>query len=234
MHDPSFRRGPGASKPKPWYERDRGARLEHERAIVNACQPGLQFKIDEATRLASLEGMITIVEAECRIITPVQTRIDFHRDHPATEPIAYETGGRFQRGLERHLLSDGYCCLWLHPESRWDPEDPNALRVFLDELALFFDRQLIYDVTLKWPGPAWGHGAKGYLEFAREQLSNDEVAVTLFLACLRRPLDRNAECPCGSGRKYKRCHLGCHDTLARRIGPKGRALLLDPKLARPA
>lgn len=40
-------------------------------------------------------------------------------------------------------------------------------------MAVFFDRQLIYDLIGKWPGPSYGHGSEGYLEFIHERLGND-------------------------------------------------------------
>lgn len=204
-----------ASRPKAWYERSGGERFRHDDAIVRDYYPRLSWTFDEATKLARLDGSITIVEAG-GITTPIDTRIDFPRDYPASEPDAFEVAKRFAWSRDRHIETDGYCCLWLPPFSRWRPEDPDALRDFLDELAVFFHRQLVFDVTQRWPGPAWDHGVFGYWQFVVEHLGGDRQA-SAFIAGVS--LGRNDPCPCGSDRHYKRCHLQVHEDLARRIGP---------------
>jgi hypothetical protein len=57
----------------------------------------------------------------------------------------------------------------------WSPHDPNALRGFIDQLIVFWDRQLIYDDNGKWPGPAYDHDEKGYRQFIQEELNDGAV-----------------------------------------------------------
>lgn len=226
MGAPLYRRGRTVARLKSWHERDGGARFNRDNAIVRTCYPELEWQIDRETRRASLEGAITIVEP-CGIRTSISTRIDFLADYPKREPRAFETGHRFVWDQDHHIDPDtGLCCLWLPPLSKWDPENPEALRVFLDELALFFDRQLIFEVTVtgKWPGASWDHGVFGYWEFVIEQLGN-ETAADNFIA--GRAIGRKEACPCGSERKYKRCHFPEHETLARRIDAKELKRLCD-------
>jgi hypothetical protein len=210
-----YPRGRTVPRVKPWYERDGGARFKQDDAIIRTFYPGLEWVIDQANRLASLQGAITLVEP-CGIKTPVLTRIAFPFDYPKKEPLAYETGRRFVWDNEHHILPDGCCCLWLPPLSKWDPDDPGALHMFLDELAVFFDRQLIFETRPQsgWPGGSWDHGVYGYWGFLVEQLGGG-TAVDNFIA--GRTVERKGDCPCGSGRKYKRCHLPEHKALARRM-----------------
>ncbi|MGH9893421.1 MAG: YecA family protein, partial [bacterium] len=86
---------------------------------------------------------------------------------------------------------------------------------FLDELALFFDRQLVFEVTNRWPGPSWAHGLPGYWSFSVELLGS-EALVDAFLASTS--TGRNDPCPCRGPRKFKRCHLSQFETLAQKIG----------------
>lgn len=206
-------------KPRPWYERGRGARSEHDRALVARFYPGLEFRIDDVRQKAILEGTITLVEEDCGVRTRIASRIEFPATYPKSEPEAFETGGRFERIPKRHIDPNGKCCLWLPPRSPWDPEDQDALRRFLDELAVFFHRQLVFDVTGTWPGREWDHGDNGYLEYLLEELGGDPALLDALTRAV--PLSsggRNAPCPCGSGRKYKRCHLNRVETLAHRLG----------------
>ena len=208
---------------KPWYEANAGARLERDRSIAAQIVPGLEFRIDHARKLAFLEGELVITE--CGIPTPIAVRIEFPPDYPQTEPKVFDSNERFQKlpGKElsdRHLLEKGRCCLWLPPKSGWSKHNPDALRQFLLEVVVFFDRQMIYDVTGKWPGPAYDHGWKGYREFIEEELgAGSDLARKLIPAIIKRErVGRNDACPCGSGIKYKRCHLWPVERIQKRIG----------------
>src|SRR5215469_8545188 len=81
-------------------------------------------------------------------------QIERARLYDAARRFLPKPGGRL---VDRDLGSDGQCCLWLDPESRWDSRESSALRLFLDELAVFFDRRLIYDLTHEWPGRSYSH-----------------------------------------------------------------------------
>lgn len=217
-----FHPGRTATKPKPWYEREGGARLARDRALVAARYPCLTHRIDAAARLVFLEGAITLI-GECGVRSPISTRIEFADDYPAREPRAYDAAGRFPHDADHHFYSNGRCCLWLPPESRWDPFDPDALPIFLDEVAIFFDRQLVHEVTGdgSWPGGQRAHGYRGYLEFVADLLGGDRHLLAVLVPILANAsgISRNSSCPCGSGRKYKRCHLATVEDIQRRVGP---------------
>src|SRR5262249_32002220 len=95
----------------------------------------------------------------------------------------------------------------------------NALRCFLDQLVVFWERQLIYDDCGKWPGSAYGHDQEGYLQFVEEQLGGDaKLAGALAPLVLGGfSVGRNEHCPCGSRRKFKRCHLWTVEEIRRQV-----------------
>jgi SEC-C motif-containing protein len=167
-----------------------------------------------------------IIRAECGIPTEIATAVRFPWDYPGHEPVAYDAALRFKpkpggKLADRHLASsDGQCCLWLDPESRWNSRDPSALRLFLDELAVFFDRQLIYDLTGEWPGPSYSHGPDGYLEFIQEQLGNDAVLTKALMPVITMEtrIGPNEACICGSGKKFKKCHREVVERIQGKIG----------------
>ena len=99
---------------------------------------------------------------------------------------------------DRHLSTSGQCCLWLRPKSPWNASDPNALRDFLLQLVVFFDRQLIYDLTEVWPGPAYRHERDGYLEFIQEEMGPDAYLFPFLLSAITKPgsVARNDSCLC--------------------------------------
>jgi len=220
--DKFFRQNPGPSKP--WYERDGGQRLKADRKLVAECYPGLEFRIDRSDERVSLEGKIILL-AECGIPTEISTRVIFPRLYPLYEPTAFDAENRFRalggkRRIDRHILESGQCCLWLPPRSPWDPRNPAALLSFLDELAVFFDRQLVYEVTGVWPGAEYGHGENGYVEFIAEKLGEPRETLKRLLPVITMDvcIGRNDLCPCGSNKKFKRCHLNPIERVVAEVG----------------
>jgi SEC-C motif-containing protein len=211
-----------ASKPLPWYRRDGSRRLDQDQAHLAEAYPDLMFRFDDETDLASLEGTLTLRAASCGVPTRIVVRVEFPRPYPEQEPRIYDEAGRFPHIPDRHFYPDGRCCLWLEPESRWDPKAPDGLCQWLDEAAIFFDRQLVYDAIGEnaWPGAAHGHGDAGYIEYAKEQLDVDTGELRALAPTLAHlpPAGRNSRCGCGSGRKYKSCHLDGVAALERRVG----------------
>src|SRR6266567_1096614 len=170
-----YRRAPTQAKPKAWYQRDGGERLAQDRERIAAAFPGLSYQIDEQAGRVFLEGTITLL-AECGISTPIQVRVEFPDDYPEHEPRVYDAAQRFPHEADRHFYSDGQCCLWLPPESRWDAKDPDGVCRFLEEVAVFLDQQLTYEALGKgrWPGRQRSHGDAGYVEFVLELLGGDQ------------------------------------------------------------
>ncbi len=221
MRDRFFRRN--RTLIRPWYERN-SARFKNDRALIVESYPSLEFQIDDSRGSASLGGNI-VISTECGLATQIATVVRFPWDYPGSEPDAYDADKRFQpwpgKSLrDRHVTDGGRCCLWLPPCSPWNSADPLALRHFLDQLAIFFDKQLIYDIVGEWLWPAYGHEHDGYVEFIREQLNHDAaLADTLMdVITMRASVGPNEPCPCNSGRKFKKCHLRAVDAIQGRIG----------------
>ena len=122
-------------------------------------------------------------------------------------PKIYEVGGRHQRIAERdgidkidlHFYPDGYCCLGLQVLA----ERRTTRREFMDELVVPFFYRLAYidhHGIQAAQQALWGEYAHGDLGLQQYLSSLVEIA--------NRGLGRNDPCACGSGRKFKRCHLG--------------------------
>jgi SEC-C motif len=207
----------------PWYQRGGGSRLAQDQASIAEMFPGLSYRVDETAGRVFLEGTITLV-AECGVPTPIVVRVEFPSDYPQGEPHIFEIAGRFPHVPDRHFFADGQCCLWLPPESRWKPDDPEGLCRFLEEAAVFFDQQLVYEAEGKgiWPSEQRSHGDEGYLEFVQEVLGGGQQLLAVFAPILlglrTGHIQSNDQCPCGSRRKYKRCHKQHVEEVRRRMG----------------
>lgn len=229
---------PGLAKnrPKPWHERGQGAtRLAHDRALVALEYPTLSYRIDDDSGTVHLEGKL-VYRAACGIPTEVPVRIDFPFDYPRREPRAFDACNSFKHSLDRHFSTDdGQCCLWLPPKSRWNSDDLNALLVFLDEVVVFFDRQLVYDATgaTTWPGGQYGHRIDGWEEWIAEEIGDDRV-LQAFIPILNsnEKVGRNEKCRCGSGRKFKRCHSNMIENIRRKV-PQARLQQVFTETPRP-
>jgi hypothetical protein len=214
-------RGHQKTRPKGWYERGEGvARLIHDIALVAREYPSLSHSIDDGSGSVCLVGNL-VYRLACGIPIEIPVRVDFPWDYPRTEPRAIDVAHRFEHSLDRHFATEeGACCLWLPPKSRWDPLDPDILLKFLDEVVVFFHRQLVYDANgrVAWPGPQYGHRIDGYEQWIAEEF-DDERALRIFIPILKANLKvgRNEQCLCGSKRKFKRCHATLIEHIRRKV-----------------
>ena len=121
-------------------------------------------------------------------------------------PTVYEVGGRFTQiaareeidTIDLHFYPDGACCLGLQRFT--DRRLP--LKEFVDELVVPFFYRLSYidthglAITRKNLWAEYSHGDQGLREYLAD-IAN----------IARHARGRNDPCACGSGRKYRKCHL---------------------------
>ena len=144
-----------------------------------------------------------------------KVRIDLGHMRDNGWPRIYEIGRRRFDIAEQnqcvmadlHFFEDGACCLSL----KYAAERNLTLERFISELVIPFFYRLSYTdrydlATAK--DDLWGeypHGVAGEIEYQDEilQLAGNNPG-------------RNQPCPCGSGLKYKRCHLDEVEAVKRR------------------
>ena len=134
-------------------------------------------------------------------------RIDLDSFDQNGWPKVYEVGGDHERiavreridSFDLHVYRDGSCCLGLQLLA----DRRTTLREFMDEMVTPFFYRLAYtdrygiQTARQHLWDEYGHGELGFQQYLS---SLADIA----MQCLR----RNDPCACGSGRKYKRCHLG--------------------------
>jgi hypothetical protein len=116
----------------------------------------------------------------------IPVRIVFPRGYPDQEPRAFDHTDKFlpHTPLRHFYSSDGRCCLWLPWDSQWQAHRNDALLDFMAHLAVFFNHQLLFDVSGKSPVPARGHGRHGYREFLVEKLGISPQEFSSFVPLL--------------------------------------------------
>jgi hypothetical protein len=165
-----------------------------------------------------------IVKSDVGYPNRIPTEIHFPGDYPRSEPWAVQTPARFRYEADRHFYASGRCCLWLPVQSPWRRRDPNAFRSFVDQLVIFYHRQLVMDANpgSAFPGPQWDHGADGYIAYFATEWRLPRGAI-------RRILSGPAPtqpCPCGSGKGFVQCHQAWASRFRRLAGPEMTALVI--------
>ena len=122
-------------------------------------------------------------------------------------PKVYEVGGRQHeiaqkskvKLIDLHFYSDdGNCCLGI----KYGNNEGLRIESFLYDLVIPFFYRLSYTEEFGIAAARrdlWGeysHGEAGPMEYQAELLNFE-----------KQNLPRNDACPCGSGKKYKKCHL---------------------------
>jgi hypothetical protein len=192
-----------------WHTTRKGReRLERDRERVADLYPNLHFR--ESGGVVLLAGSVNVVQ-ECGESDRVSLELRFPLTYPRDEPMTFETARRFVRASDNHVNGNGSFCLWTPEESPWDSSDPDALLRYLEHLIVHLDKQLVYEVTGKWPGEQRAHGDAGREAAVCEIAQCDVHAARIgrrITESGRGYLGRKAMCPCGSGATFEKCHRG--------------------------
>lgn len=202
-------------------EHRRERRLMSDFRLVAEHYPELVQVSEPSSGLEALQGPLSIVSPKTKLVRRVPVRIVFPLTYPNREPRAFDYTDRFlPHTWLRHFHSDdGRCCLWLPWNSLWDWSRGDALLDYLAHVVIFFNHQLLFDVSHKWPVEARGHGPDGFQEFLIEELGITADQFFDFVPLLTDgPRVAYLPCPCGSGKHAKRCHLVLINRLISKIG----------------
>jgi hypothetical protein len=203
-HTPPNNRG------EKWFEQDEGdARLAEDRRLVRSRYPDLYYGFNIRQKFVFIDGRIILKEAMTGVPTEIKLRIQFHDQYPDVEPVALDRSNLFPQISDRHFCKGGVCCLWLPPETKWQGSKKDAILTFVDHVAVFFERQLIYDATdgESWPWGERGHNVQGYIDYIHDRISVGTEAFKAFVPLLAGgDLAKDARCPCQNGKRYRFCH----------------------------
>ena len=118
---------------------------------------------------------------------------------------------RWKNGGDSHIEFDWRFCLFVPSESGIDFGSGDSLNELFAVLTTYLLKQRIYQrrliqapitgVAASWPGDDRSHGLQGIFEAINE---SDGIG-------------RNAPCPCGSGKKYKKCHMRQFQSWQRKV-----------------
>lgn len=138
-------------------------------------------------------------------------------------PIVLETGGRIPRVQDRHCNENGFLCVLL-PETRYKhfPMGSKIIDFLKGPLNSFLFGQSYFEANNDWPFGEWKHGIHGRLEFYREFFGVGQDSAGMILGLVETVANgtyrRHKPCPCGSGKKTKKCHWEQQGHLDRLVG----------------
>ena len=206
--------------------------LAEVKAVIAFDQPKLHAGVSNAdirvqgTYLVFENGVVSnpagpISEFEIDMVLPAR--------YPHREPKVYEVGGRIPRKPDRHINSDGDCCItvWEH----WLLTAPDhSFAAFLDgPVNEFFLGQHSYESTGTWPFGERSHGQKGLVEAYADGLGipHRKSSLNYYLRLLSQAWPKGHWlCPCGSGKRLRYCHRADLMHLHDRVPPRMAKLML--------
>ena len=186
-----------------WHEAN-SERWNQEQAIASQLLRGFDAGINERGA-AFVRGIFDVYSEHGRLYESVTLRIVYPDKFPFRNqpPNAYLESHRdqWQNRGDSHIEDDWRLCLFVPCESGIDFTAPSSLNDFFAVIQTYMLKQRIYQKRLlkslvtgevaKWPGEDRSHGMEGIKE-AIEAMGG---------------IGRNDPCPCGNGKKWKKCHM---------------------------
>jgi len=188
--------------------------FQHELKDVSEKYPNLS--IYKKNGLGYLKGILDIFDENG--ITFGQYSIEIHESegYPYRYPKLYEVGGEIPSLPDWHKYDNDLCCLCVLQEEILSCQKGINLDFFIEKVAVPYFANQIYRNTEGHYLNEYSHGLKAYLEFYTDLFKSGDIKQWELICdyCFNRPtLGRNEPCYCGSGEKFKKCHLYVEDAL---------------------
>lgn len=202
--------------PMTWYN-ENPALLEKIREALQQALPEFFLHVEGDKMFA--RGRLSLAK-DAKLYGRYLVEFEFSENYPKDPPTVREIGNKIAPSPERHMELGGKACLY-YPDAQWQYYSEETTFVeFIDRVVMpFFWGQVYFDRKGKWPYPARAHFEAGALDYYKEELETDNVLLIskLLNYMIRKDVSKNAKCPCGSGKKFRKCHKESLDTLKTKI-----------------
>lgn len=186
-----------------WYI-ENPSRWKVEQAIASTFLNDCEAGFDENDR-AQITGTFDIISEHGHKYDTVKLRFVYPPKFPWRNqpPSVYLDDHRdcWINGGYSHIESDWKLCLFVPGESGINFSLESSLTHLFELIHVFLIKERIYQKRLldqksgkgiaEWPGEDRAHGIEGIQEAVQAM----------------KRIGRNDPCPCGSGKKFKRCHM---------------------------
>jgi len=140
----------------------------------------------------------------------------FPKNYPYKMPEMYETDGRIEKSIYRHIFKDGFFCfgprikvlqIWLQYKT---------IDFFLQNFAIpYLANQLYFERMGEWANGDYAHSENGTAQYYKELTGFEDLKPIkkLIESILEgNKIERNEKCFCGSNKKIKKCHIDLYET----------------------
>jgi hypothetical protein len=184
--------------------------FESDLEKINELFPKLKLNRSENVS-PFLEGKIDICDQEGLYWNTFEVKITMPVDYPFGVPRMQEVGNQIERIDDRHIDSDGWCCVAIPHALEMRAIRGLTIIEYLREFGYpYLVNQVFFQVEGRYAGFEYKHGFAGVIQFYQQLLqTQDKAVIARFLkgyinGHLPRYLDR---CWCGSNRTYRKCHV---------------------------
>lgn len=185
-----------------------------EKDIRDVCNsyPKLKF-IDGTIKniYYSCLGEIDIFDNKGEYWGSFEIFFNISKNYPFTFPIVYETSKIIPNNADRHINTDGSCCLTVLQKAIIETKKGISILKFIKNYIIpYLANQLYFEQNKKWANGEYLHGKDGIIQFYIEETqlnSIDEIIHLLKNIPTIKKLGRNDNCFCGNNKKLKDCHL---------------------------
>ena len=159
-----------------------------------------------------LSGILDIPDDLGQIAGHFMIEIRHSGGFPYRFPILYEVGGDIPNDIDFHKYSDSSCCITVPADEILKSANKITVNWFIEnEVIPYFANQIFRRQTGHYQNE-YEHGRTGVKQFYETLMKTSDF--NLWMKYVRHVFlnekincSRNETCFCGSGDKYKRCHL---------------------------
>ena len=164
----------------------------------------------------SISGDLDICDRSGMYWGTFQIEIRVPASYPYCVPDLYEKSKIIPWDIDFHINEQGWCCVDIGHRLLYRAKSGISILTFLTEWVYPFFANYLYRVLEnKYANGEYAHSFEGVKQFYQEdlKLSADEAVNLLSQLVSKSSVGRNDDCPCGSGKKLKRCHLYAYELL---------------------
>lgn len=143
----------------------------------------------------------------------------FHHTYPKEFPLLQDQSKVFPWEIDWHTSGDGDCCVCGVIERGEKAKSGVSILQFINKYVIpFYANQLYKKHFGHYKNGEYAHYRNGVWEALEEEFSTkDRSEIERLILEMRKKRGRNETCFCGSGIKYKKCHLPRTDIIEKVI-----------------
>lgn len=162
-------------------------------------------------------GEIPLIHSEKGEFDRYEVSIRFPKSYPKCFPKVIETSKKIPREDFRHVNPDQTLCFAVEPEEKAISKNGISFKYFLDKVLVpHLARETFREINGAYPDGEYAHGNSGIWQFYESALETTDrklIISELEEIIYSKWQGRNEPCNCGSGQKFKRCHLEKWNTI---------------------